>query len=246
MKQGLTDLGLDEPSALDVVNDRDAYAVAEHISIGEESSVLPEAPEQVGWRRVLAGPNQGQATEIVYFREGWLRLRTGSRDGVEAEQLVELGFLDAKFVAGWRLHKFWLWTSALCLACLPAIWLANAVWPAELSVGPMAILVIGAALGGSLALTMLARTARRSAMFVTRTGRVPAVRLTALPGRRAEVKDVAREVRAAIDQSMSAPLADSAGNLRAEMQGHYRLRDAGIISAESCAQGTRRILAQFG
>jgi hypothetical protein len=38
---------------------------------------------------------------------------------------------------------------------------------------------------------------------------------------------------------------ETAVYLRAEMREHYRLRGEGILSPDSCAAGTGRILAQF-
>ncbi len=250
MKQGLTDSGFEQQPVLDEAYGEEAYAAAEHISIGEDASAPPAAPNEVVWRRMLAGPEPGRSTEITYFREGWLRLRTGSRNGVDAEQLVELCFIDPKFSGDWRLHRFWLWISAVALACLPAIWLAGSLdllFPlaGEATVSPLLVSVILAAVTAASGLTMLVRTARRSVTFVTRTGRVPAVHLIALPGKRQKIKAIARDIRTAIRKTPTAN-AEESGDLRAEMQGHYRLRDAGVISAELCDEGTRRILAQFG
>ncbi|MEM9209068.1 MAG: hypothetical protein AAGA61_07470 [Pseudomonadota bacterium] len=250
MTQGFSDSGATQVRPDDEDCGTDAYAPAEHISIGEDTVVPPEAPDERIWRRVLAGPEPGTSTEIVFFREGWLRLRTGTHAGVDSERFVEIGFLDPKFSGRWRLHKLWLSLSVLCLVCLPLLWLVNTLNLAVPMLGNNAAAVlialsVAAGLFTVAALTMLVRTARRSITFVTRTGRVPAVQLTALPGGRSRINRLARDIRTAIRKT-PAITADGSGGLRAEMQGHYRLRDAGVISADLCDEGTRRILAQFG
>ena len=251
VKQGLTDAAIDEPHALEGTYGAEGYAAAEHISIGEDLSAPPSAPENAAWQRVIAGPIPGKSTEIVFFREGWLRLRTGSKSGIDSEQLVELGFLDPKYSTRWQFHRLWLWVSGLSLACLLILGLGASVGLLGSSGNPgdslaLTVPVIGVVVIASMALPMLVRGARRSVTFVTRTGRVPAVRLTALPGRRAEIIVIGKKIREAIREAMPSAQNDASGNLRAEMQGHYRLRDAGVISAELCDEGTQRILAQFG
>jgi hypothetical protein len=49
----------------------------------------------------------------------------------------------------------------------------------------------------------------------------------------------------AIDEAAENIGTDTAAHLRAEMREHYRLRGNGVLSQESCASGTGRILAQF-
>ncbi len=250
MKQNLANPETDQSPAIDEAYGQEGYAAAEHISIGDESSAPPSEPDKVAWRRVVAGPVPGKSTEIVYFREGWLRLRTGSKSGIDSEQLVELGFLDPKFTGRWQFHRLWLWVSMLSLASLPAIWLAGMLGlfgaSGQGTIPGIVIPVVAVVIVASMALTMLLRGARRSVTFVTRTGRVPAVQLTALPGRRAEISVIARKIREAVSEATHLADSDASGDLRAEMQGHYRLRDAGVISAELCDEGTQRILAQFG
>ena len=246
MKQALIDADLESPDALVGAEDHDDYAAAEHISIGEDLSAAPEPPGQVSWRGLLAGPIPGKSTEIAYFREGWLRLRTGSRDGVESEQLVEVGFLDPKFTRRWHFNSLWLKASALGLGCLPIIWLLDTLGIPGVSPDALALSAIAAVITASLSLTMVIRGARRRVVFVTRNGRVPTLTLTAMPGQRASVNQIAKEIADLLTNSTASTGAQGAGQLRAEMQGHYRLRDAGVITAELCDKGTRRILTQFG
>ena len=246
VKQALIDESLESSDALIGAEDHDAYGVAEHISIGEDLSAAPEPPEQIRWRGTLAGPIQGKSTEIVYFQEGWLRLRIGSREGVESEQLVEVGFLDPTFVRRWHFHKLWLSLFTLGLGCLATTWFLSAMGIPGLSADVLALSIITATATVVLALTMLIRGARRRVIFVTRNGRVPTVVLTAMPGRHNTVNQVAKEIGNLLTEA--SPTSNPAGpeQLRAEMQGHYRLRDAGVISGELCDKGTRRILTQFG
>lgn len=246
VKQALIDEDLESSDAFMGAEDHDDYAAAEHISIGEDLSAAPEPPEQISWRGILAGPVPGKSTEIAYFQEGWLRLRTGNRDGVESEQLVEVGFLDPKFTRRWRFNRFWLKTSALGLGCLPTIWLLDSLGIPGLSPDALALSAIAAVITASLSLTMLVRGARRRAIFVTRNGRVPILELTAMPGQRASVNHIAKEIAGLLSNSTPSSGPEGAGQLRAEMQGHYRLRDAGVITADLCDKGTRRILTQFG
>ena len=49
----------------------------------------------------------------------------------------------------------------------------------------------------------------------------------------------------AIEESAEKITSDTSAYLRAEMREHYRLRGDGILSNDSCAESTGRILAQF-
>ena len=246
VKQALLDESLEPSDALIGAEDHDAYGVAEHISIGEDLSAAPEPPEVVSWSSTMAGPIQGKTTEIVYFQEGWLRLRSGSRESVEFEQLVEVGFLDPTFIRRWHLSRLWLSLFILSIGCLAIAWFLNTLGIPGLSADVLALSVITATATVVLALTMLMRGARRRVIFVTRNGRVPTLVLTAMPRQHNTVNQIAKEIGTLLTAALPTSGAAGAEQLRAEMQGHYRLRDAGVISAEYCDKGTRRILTQFG
>jgi hypothetical protein len=81
--------------------------------------------------------------------------------------------------------------------------------------------------------------------FYTLHGRARVLRLVANVGAIKRLRAFVPRLSGAIDESAERITHDASAYLRAEMREHYRLRSAGVLSQDVCAQSTGRILAHF-
>ena len=215
----------------------------EHIYIGDEFADQAGEPTTVRRREYLRNHVLGTITEVTFYEEGFLKIREGNKKVLLKEHVVELRFLDPEPVESKRIAAPWFWsaigTGAMALlgmTVLPMTELSDYVIPVS---------------GVFFALTLLfiALFIRRSDVthrFYTASGKAGVVSLTASFGCIRRARALSSQVRAAIDRATGDVGVPDIQYLRAEMQAHYKLAEAGVISRESCSDGTALILSKFG
>jgi len=218
-------------------------AQSEHIFIESNETTDPRSAGQTvreRWR--LANPLRRQITEITLFEEGYIEVVEHARGRRGEPFRLDLRYVDpipsiSRFVS----KRVW-WTAAACTAAaLGAVALAQ--------VASLGILVVSFALAaGAAALVAAAIALRRShekTEFFTLHGRARVFALVANFGAIKPVRAFVPEFSRAIEEAAEDIPGDTSAYLRAEMREHYRLRGDGVLSHESCADSTGRILAHF-
>ena len=219
-----------------------AAGPAEHILIEDETSSEVIAPETLTKRLLLDNRLLDSRTELAFYAEGFIRVRTGTAARMRSDHPCELNFLSPEPLLVRQIA--WPWGAAALLALL-AILIPAVLIPGLQAAVLTPVLVI---LGGA-AVLFTGQFLRRSYVdyrFVTITGRVPVFALRASLGCLRGVRGAAAEVSRQIAAVACPAQRQDERVLRAEMRAHYQLRDRGVISAESCAQGTAHILSHFG
>lgn len=200
------------------------------------------APAVVSDRLVLNNRVRSTTTELVLYREHYLLLRERRKGKRSRSALVNLRYLDTRpaltrFVAGRALRAA---VGSLLLVPLAGLLAWRDVFPA-VSLG------VAAALGGVAAASavLYARRTTETVSFRTAEGRVAVFALRANLGCVRACRALVPPVIRAIAEARRSGPADTAAYLRREMREHYRLHEAGVLSADACSAGTRRILAKF-
>jgi hypothetical protein len=202
-----------------------------------------DVPSRTVQRRfVLKNNVRATQTEFVFFEEGYLGLRERGRGKRRAELLLDLRYLDprpalARFVAVPELivAAGLLFGGMVCAAL------------AYLSVSPAftvpaALCLMIAALPGLW--WFLYRTHER-VVFRTSNGQVTVFAVHANRGCLRACRALVPHIVKAINDARGRVPTGQGVYLRQEMREHYRLREAGVLTEDACATGTRRILAQF-
>jgi hypothetical protein len=216
---------------------------SEHIYIGsDESEPAAAGARTVTGKHAITNPLRRSRTELTLYAEGALKAveyRAGKRTD---SFLLDLKYLDpipqiTRIVAKRALQ------AALALSALAALgFLLAGLGAAPRVTLPAGLAGAGAALGAVLA--ALYRSYERI-VFSTIHGRAPVLTLRANVGSIRHARAVLPALAHAIEETAETIGADPSAFLRAEMREHYRLRTDGVLTNESCADSTGRILAQF-
>lgn len=217
---------------------------SEHIFIGtEESNPNPSRDARtVVDKFALRNSLRDTLTEVTLFAEGFAKIRQYRRGKKTDSFDLDLHYLDpvpsiervlatrswyavlgagGALLATWGLAQF----QALRPFALPAMLLAGA-----------AMLVAGA---------IALHRSHEQIKFATIHGRAPVLTLIANVGSIRRFHDFVPILSRAIEEAAEQIGADTSAYLRGEMREHYRLRGAGVLTHESCAKSTDRILAHF-
>lgn len=215
---------------------------SEHIQLASEDAELRE-PKVVRERWLLRDRWHGRALELTLFAEDLLTVARLGRKQAEKAQLIDLRYLDPEPAVETRVAKRSLrltavlgavtgGTAALASTLEPAAWL----FPWMLVPAAAASLTLAAAVYGSY----------RDYNFVTRHGRARVLKLRARLGGLRHFRAAAEALtKAARDADVDAAEVNTSC-LKREMQEHYRLQSAGLISRDQCASSRLRILALYG
>jgi hypothetical protein len=216
---------------------------SEQIVISSEESVTPTTAsrtilEQVTLRNAL----RRTSLELTLYKEGFLDVATtrGDKDGERIR--LDLHYLDPVPTIERSVASRWFYAALGCsaVAALAAFVLRfETVWLAALAVLGIAIVAAVATL-----FVGLYRSCERTA-FTTIHGRARVLELVANLGSLKRFRAFVPVLSAAIEEAADRIGDDTAAFLRAEMREHYRLRGDGVLSNQSCADSTGRILAQF-
>jgi hypothetical protein len=217
---------------------------SEHIFIGSEDlSRDPKLANRAIGRAEMRNPLRHTVWEITLFEEGIVEIVERTRaERAEAFRL-DLQYLDPipsiRFVVAKR--AFWLALGAAAAA-------GGALLLADLLpiIGPAAL--VAAVLAGLTALGAAAFGIYRShetIEFHTLHGRARVIKLVANVGAIKRFRAFVPKLSGAIEESAERISQDASAYLRAEMREHYRLRGAGVLSSDECAESTGRILSYF-
>jgi len=219
-------------------------AQSEHIYIGSEDVSRAAQTEglTVRERTQLRNPLRRTSTEVTFYEEGVLEVIEHVRGKRGETFRLDLQYLDPIPSITLVVAKRALKASAGCAAVsAAALLLAKfaalhdvALWVA-----------LAAALAAVAAAAVGLYRSRETTEFRTIHGRARVLSLVASVGSIKRFRAFVPELSRAIEESAERITNDTSAYLRAEMREHYRLRGDGVLSAESCADSTGRILAQF-
>lgn len=208
----------------------------------EESPDPRQAGRTVGERAVLRNALRRTTTEVTLFDEGFVQVVERTK-GVAGDPFrLDLHYLDpipsiTRVIA----KRAFLIAVGCLVAAFVAALLAQvaALLPFAL---PAALL---AASGALISAAVALRRSCERTDFHTIHGRACVLSLVANFGSIKQFRAFVPVLSRAIEESNDKITGDTSTYLRAEMREHYRLRGDGILSSESCAESTGRILAQF-
>lgn len=216
---------------------------SEHIYIGSEETPNPATAGQTVARKIsLNNALRGTRTELTVFAEGFAKVRQfrGKRN-IDSFSL-DLHYLDPvpsmTRTTAVRTLYFALGAGALGLVTLLLGYFET--------LRPFAL--PAAVVAGSIALAAIVVALYRSyerIEFTTIHGRAPVLALVANLGAIHRFRAAVPVLSQLIEEAADRIGADTSAYLRAEMREHYRLRGEGVLSPETCADSTGRILAQF-
>ena len=200
------------------------------------------APAVVSERLTLNNRVRATMTELVFYREHYLLVREKRKGKRPRSALVNLRYLDTRPALSRFVAKKVLRTAVgSILGALLAGVLAYLDVFLAVTVGVAAGLTGVAVAAG----TLCAYRTTETISFYTAAGRVPTVALRANVGCIRACRALVPPVIRAIAEARRSGPADTVAYLRREMREHYRLHEAGVLSADACRAGTRRILAKF-
>jgi hypothetical protein len=217
---------------------------AEHISIGsDDSSRDPKTASRIREHVELRNPLRHNVTEVTLYEEGVAEVVEQIRAERGHAFRLDLQYLDPIPSIRFVLAKRAFWVALASAAAAGVVSLLADLVP---SIGPAA--VVAAALAAVIAIGAAAVGVYRShetVEFHTLHGRAPVLRLVANVGAIKRFRAFVPRLSAAIEESAERIAQDASAYLRSEMREHYRLRGAGVLSSDACAQSTGRILAHF-
>jgi len=217
---------------------------SEHIYIGgDDFNADPASTAQTVHKKVtLNNPVRHARSEMTFYAEGVLKV-TASRKGKRIEPFfLDLRFLDPVPKIERTIATRWLYAA---LGCGATAALAAFLLRFDVLYVAAAVVLALALVAGGVALYIGIYASHEKIEFYTMHGRASVLRLVANFGSLRKFRAFLPVLSQAIDEASENIGADTSAYLRAEMREHYRLRGGGILSQESCAAGTGRILAQF-
>jgi len=217
----------------------------EHISLGEDFGILAgaEEPEKITQRFEFSNRTCGRRTQLIFYAEGFVRVREWQRKKKLRDYLLGLRFLDTEVTVTRKIPMRVLQAAggfaALGVLCMLVSWLTT--WDA--------IFIPAAVFGatGALICTMLfLYLAHEKTMFSTSAGNATVLTLLGTADSFKRCRNITPEIVRAIVEAQANNIQNRSDYLRQEMREHYRLREYGVIDHNDCSEATRRILAHFG
>jgi len=242
---GALDQGIIEEALVPSMHEIMEGTPTEHISMGgdEELAVIAAKPETVRQKLELTNWVRGLSTELVIFEEGFLKVRERHKKKTTKDHLVNLRFMSPTPTFSRRIALRTLyWALGLTGAAALAWLIAEFTSLARFFV-PTAVVFATAAI---MAFLLCVYRTREKIQFSTAHGDTVVVSLMATLGCYGRCRKLIPEISKVVEEAAADRLEIKTQQLRAEMQEHYRLRDAGVITPEACATGTRKILSSFG
>lgn len=211
--------------------------------MGSDDSPDPHKASRTVRERVeLRNPLRRQKTDVTIFEEGFAQVVERGKGSSGEPFRLDLHYLDpVPSITSVVARRAFLTSLGFALASLVALALTQ--------VAVLAPFALPAALvGASGALIIAAIAVYRSyerTDFHTIHGRARVLSIVANFGSIKKVRAFIPVLSRAVEESADKITSDTSSYLRAEMREHYRLRGDGVLSSESCAESTGRILAQF-
>jgi hypothetical protein len=217
---------------------------SEHIYIGTEDSNPNPARDArtVVDKFALRNSLRDTLTEVTLFAEGFAKIRQYRRGKKTDSFDLDLHYLDPVPSIERVLATRWWYAVLGAGGTLLATW-ALAQFQTLRPFALPAMLLAGAAMlvAGAIAL----HRSHERIKFATIHGRAPVLTLIANVGSMRRFHAFVPILSRAIEEAAEQIGADTSAYLRGEMREHYRLRGAGVLTHESCAVSTGRILAHF-
>jgi hypothetical protein len=216
---------------------------SEHIYIGSDEARNPKTTARtLSAQAELRNPLRRAVTELALYAEGFVAV-TEQRSGKRQDPYhLDLQYLDPvpsieRVIAG-----RWFYAT---LASGATAALAAALARFDAIHTPAAVVAGLAAVAAVATFAVGVYSSYEKITFCTIHGRAPVLELLANFGAVKKFRAFVPALSAAIEESAETIGDDTSAYLRAEMREHYRLRGDGVLTQESCAESTGRILAQF-
>ena len=218
----------------------------EHIFMGgeeEEHTVTEPLPGKIRERLELVNRVRGLRTELTLFEGAFLKVREYQRKKITKDHLLNLRYLSPKPTLTRHIAMQVLYV-ALGLSGVAAITWFIAEFTSLTGVFMPATVVFATA--AMVTFMLFVYRTQEKIRFSTAYGDVEVLSLLATFGCFRRARKLVPDIAKAIAEASADRLEVKAQHLRAEIQEHYRLRDADVIRPDACADSTRRILATFG
>jgi hypothetical protein len=222
---------------------RPDVAQAEHIFIASEETPDPRhAARTVRERWRLCNRLRRKTTEITLFEEGYAEVVERARRKSGEPFRLDLHYLDPIPSITRVVATRACWTTAGCIAtALGAFAVAYLT-----TLGPLVVSFgLVAAAAALVAAAIALQRSHETVEFFTLHGRARVLVLAANFGAIKPFRAFVPELSRAIEEAAEEIPDDTSSFLRAEMREHYRLRGEGVMSVQTCAESTGRILAHF-
>ena len=217
----------------------------EHISLGDDFGILAGAqePEKISERTEIKNRTCGRRMELIFYEEGFLRVREYQRKKKVRDYLLSLRFLAPEFVTSRFMPMRVLHVAAGFLGfaslCAFISWLSP--WDALFT--PAAVF---GATGAVIATMLFLYLAHEKTTFGTSAGGATVLTLLGTADTFKRCRRIAPKLVAAIESAHQRNTQQFSDYLRHEMREHYRLREFGVLTRDDCGDATRRILSRFG
>jgi hypothetical protein len=219
-------------------------SASEHIFIGsEEAAPHPSiAAQTVREKLELRNAIRRTRTAFTLYDEGFLQVLEYRNNKRGEPYRLDLRYLDPVPSITHVLATRALYITLGCGAVA-----AIALLLVQFGVLRAVTLPAGIVAGGGMlgALWVAIYRSHETIRFSTIHGRATVLCLIANLGSIRRTRALIPALSRAIEEAADTIGADTSGYLRAEMREHYRLRGDGVLTSESCAESTGRILAQF-
>lgn len=216
---------------------------AEHIYIGDEAADSAGQPNTITRRCKFSNWVKGIQTELIFFDEGFLKIREYRRGKLNKDHLLELRFLNLEPSSCRLVALPMLWTALILGGIAAATWLLASMSSLGQYLVPAAVL---AATGAGVAFMLFIYRSSESFSFYTASGDAEVLTLRSNFGCIHRCRTLIPRITAAVRDAVAGNRLDDDTYLRAETQAHYRLRETGVITRTACSDGISLILSKFG
>jgi hypothetical protein len=217
----------------------------EHISLGEDFAVLAgaEEPEKITHRFEFSNRLRRKRTQLVFYAEGYLRVRQWQHKKQVLDYMLSLRFLSPEIRTSRRIPMRVLQVAGGCAGFAALCGLLSWLTPWNMVFTPAAVV---SGIAAAIAVLIFLYIANERTMFSTAAGNAAVLTLIGTADSFKRCRSVRPEIVNAIKGAQAKNIQDRSDYLRQEMREHYRLREYGVIDHDDCSEATRRILAQFG
>jgi hypothetical protein len=207
-----------------------------------ESEAPPSGRNAPQLRFLLSNRAHAQLTEITLFERGWLSVRHHRRGAPGMAQMINLRFVDPQPALARRTASKAL---QLFLGLLGLTIVSATLAFVSVLTSVTAIIAAVAAIATVLTFGVYVFRTQERAVFCTTHGRAPVIRLLATLGCFRVYRELIPRLGTAIQSAHKLNRVDKNAQLREEMREHYRLKEAGVISADLCTVSTKKLLNEF-
>ena len=214
----------------------------EHIIIADELFDHSIEPTRISRHETIRNRVRGTFTQLVFYDEGYVRVREARKGKKRHEHLIELRFLDPDPLPSRATATGFLW-SALVLAFLAML---TAFLLPSTSLSQYAhSATVGLATLATIALLFFVYRSEIRYQFFTASGQAVVLTLTGSLGCIRRTRSAAQTLRKAINGMRKNASTQDEEYLRAETKAHYKLAETGVITRKECADGINLILSKF-